>query len=676
VTIRPLHRAIVLALSAPLLVAACGGGGAVVRNSAPSASLPPTTPPPASAPTSPCPAPVTTTCTIVDSHQLPGGRQSAYALVIGNQTTAGELDLWIGDDSRFDGGTRVENGLLRLSGGSVRTGASPPYEGTVLRSNIFVGERGTLGVLSGGSRGGVLEGNVENRGTFQLYGTVLGNVANHGSALLAGRLGGNMVNAGRLEVGNAFNGASPNRIDGDFSQSGSGVLRSLLPAGGEWAGVHSTVLSIGGQASLDGTLELVRAIYNDYGAWYGYIAAPLPNAPLSLQILHADGGISGTFRDWRADSWKDEKDVARPLFITGSLRYGSNDVWFDLTRISLESAMTAQGAAASVLASAESLDRAFAAAGGAGRTPSQARFLTSAGRLLWLTDAAQATRSLDSLAGAEHAELATGIQDRAVDAAGRIAMQAATRATGTPAHWTMALADGAVEGFDRWLTPRTLIGGSAAQAAAANADDRRASLYLHRRGEHWQGTVVATAGRSQAMLQRRIDLGDGEAHVAAARRRDHLVQLHAELAKPLELGHGSLQPFAAMDAGRSGIGSFVEQGDTGLELVSHGGSRFRLDAVVGLRYAHDWRFGGQRVSLMAGMQRSRAMHAVGDWQAAFLGVPEATFDLRDWSGADATSAQLSLQGHTANGWQWTFGGRHDTREGGAASWRLQFGRGL
>lgn len=684
-----LHRALALAIATPFLLAACSGGGGVVRSSPPPASVPPAAtppPPPVSSLPSPCPAPVTGDCTVTGSatQQLPGGRQSTHALVIGTDVAPGALDFWTGDDSRFDGGTRIQNGTLSLSTGGARAGTSPSSEGTVLRSDVFVGERGSLGVLSGGARGGMLIGNVDNRGQFYLSGTVLGRVTNLGSTILVGRVGGSLDNAGRLEVGQAFLGPSLNRIDGHFSQTGSGVLRSLLPATGDWAGSHTSMLSIGGHASLDGTLELARAIWNDYGAWYGYLAAPLPTAPLSLQILHADGGVSGTFRDWRAAPWNDESDRPQPLFIEGNLRYGSNDVWFDLSRVSVAAAMATQSAEALTLESAGNLDRALAVADAmVAPDATQARFLQSAGRLLWMDDAAQAVRSLDSLAGSLHIDAMQALARDDALARGIGARTLAMQADSAAGRWARTQGADTLAGVDQWLSPRLLAGAVATHAAdihrdafgaAADASPQAAAYVRWFGDDGWYAGGSAGYAQHALALDRRVDLGDGGVSNAHSQRRLGIASLDLEAGRRFASGRVRFAPYAWVGADGMRSERALEQGQTGFELALQANTRASVDAGVGLRVGTSWRCGDTGwLSMDADARYGQPLAKAGDsLRASFLGVPDAVFDLPGHDAAHGTWLDLGLRGGFGRGWAWSLG-HAGSLSGGSRDRRWQLG---
>ena len=687
--IRILTRAIALALALPVALAACGGGGAgggqLIAPAAPPPPAPPAPPP------APCPAPLTGDCVLTGSpatQVLPGGRQSAHALVIGDAAGPVTLELWLGDDSRFDGGTRIENGWLKLSTGSVRAGASAAsLAGTVLESNVFVSERGRLSVEAGGQAGGELRGNVENHGLLEVYGRVRGNVANFGKTGLMGSISGNVTNQARLDVGSPLGGPTHNRIDGDFRQTGSGTLGILLPAGGDWAGAHTSNVSIGGRAELDGILELQRATWNDYGAWYGYVAAPLPDAPISFQILHAQGGVFGRFSGWKAADWLDENDTPRPLFISGSLRYGTHDVWFDLTRASLSAAMAASGpVSALTLASAGNLDRALSVADGFLRTPDAARqrLLATAGRLLWMRDAAQAARALDTLAGTAHVQAARSALE-AAGATGLATQLDAVLPGARRAHWTRMHGAEQLSGADAWLSPHLLAGayarraaqsGEATLGAASSQRDSGTGLYLRhvRDGGWYLGAEAGYATRTVALF-RPIDFGAAGRWSARSQRRFDVATLAGEAGRGFALGAARLTPFLRLEASALQADAAIEQGHTGFELALAPLRQQRLQAGAGLRYARDWRVGMHRARLDASMGATHALlHAGGAQRAAFTGVPDAGFALPWRERGTRGWFDLGLESDAGSHWQWAVHGARLPDAG--AAWRLQLARPL
>jgi hypothetical protein len=212
-----------------------------------------------------------------------GGRQSDYALIV----RRGELHLDpppsqapVAVVFSFSGGTTVEDDtMLEVAAGSN------------LHSDVVV-------QLAGG---------------LQLNGGMTGNATNHGNLHLLNTLLGNVVNDGVLTPGSSIYedvATTWVRIGGAFSQS-AGTLEAVLGA------TSGGFVSVAGRADIGGTLRLVP--YSD--AWGPY---PLPTAPISVHVLHADGGIFGQFATWTSPGVR----------ITGNLRYLDNDVFFDVTSIS------------------------------------------------------------------------------------------------------------------------------------------------------------------------------------------------------------------------------------------------------------------------------------------------------------------------------------------------------
>jgi len=209
-----------------------------------------------------------------------GGRQSDYALSV----RRGELDLvpsTSSGDFRFSGGTTVEGDtMLKVTYGSN------------LHSNVIVQLAGRLEL-----------------------GAMIGDATNHGTIVLWRRLVGNVVNDGILTPGSSIYdddvSTSWARIDGVFSQSPASTLDAVIGA------TSGGFVSVAGRADVDGTLRLVP--YSD--DWGPY---PLPAAPLTVHVLHADGGVFGRFSTWTSPG----------LVITGNLRYVDNDIFFDVTSIS------------------------------------------------------------------------------------------------------------------------------------------------------------------------------------------------------------------------------------------------------------------------------------------------------------------------------------------------------
>src|SRR6185312_6338932 len=424
-----LPTALLLALSTCLLTAC--GGSAMVRSQVAPASLPPPSPPaPPTPPAEPCPSPVTTDCVadvpFAESQDLTGGRQSDHALI---KRGDGELNLVFRSrndstappivDFRFGGGTIVEAGSLRV------------FPNASLHSNITVQAGGQL----------------------TLAGATTGNLANHGNTVLEDTVTGNVVNDGVLEPGSSIYGnVVPARIEGNFSQTSTGTLTAVIGA------TTGGFLSVTGRADIDGTLRLVPYT-DDFGPY------PLPGAPVSLQVLHADGGIVGQFAQWTSPG----------LFITGAPRYLPTDVYFDIATISAAQAMAAaQAGDALTLSSAAHFDAALGNADKWARMPgdaltsTQRQFLASMGAIQHLQDYDQAVRTFDSLSGHGYAAAADALLLQAALPAsdlmthvGNLRQGSAPESWFTPAAMTASGAGafrGERTGFEQWLGDRLLLG--------------------------------------------------------------------------------------------------------------------------------------------------------------------------------------------------------------------------
>ena len=184
---------------------------------------------------------------------------------------AGNFSGVIGDGAKGVGGTLTKNttGTLTLSGANTYTG----------NTNI---NNGTL----------VLNGSVQSPTVFVNFaGTLMG----------TGTAAHNVINAGVFSPGNS---AGTFHIGGNFLQTGAGT--TVIEIGGAGAGEHDLV-TVGGQALLDGTLRLVK----------------LGNARLKVgdkvTFLTAQAGVSGQFRTV-------QNPFATGTIASANVVYGSNDV--------------------------------------------------------------------------------------------------------------------------------------------------------------------------------------------------------------------------------------------------------------------------------------------------------------------------------------------------------------
>ncbi|MBO9716650.1 MAG: autotransporter domain-containing protein [Pseudoxanthomonas sp.] len=612
---------------AALLVSGCSSGGGAKPTAAAAAPPPPTTTPPPGA-FNPCPAPVASDCTVAlgkDQWVKLPETASSHALVV-----SGTGRLGMVGEYRFDGGTRIEGGGLLVG--------SAPSEGsslTRLQSDVTVEAAGELMVV------GTVQGDVTNRGMVILFEKIQGDVENAGTLRVAAAAYGNQV-----------------RIGGNFSQGATGVLAfALSPAGWD----SPVPLTVDGRADLAGTLQLETT--ND--AWGPY---PLP-AARAHRIIHATGGVSGQFDRWTSPG----------LFIEGSLRYGSNDVWFDLLRVELAATMQASQASGLSVASAGNIDSALTRADGyAGIPPpsldlAQRQFLASASSLLWMQDRAQAERALGSLAGHAHAAMGGVLHGQVAAAAARDDARLSTLAySPQPSAWsepTLYTANGqsfagASSGFALWLSPRLLVGGSIGDSRGSlhfdrlggegQAESPAAGLHAHYRGEGWHLTGAVGAQHPTLRLQRPIELGAAGTHLALSQRGFEQAFVHGEVGGDRALAGGRLSPFAAVDYTRLRSDGFAEWGTTGFELVGAAGTRARLSGSVGARYARDWAVRGSTIRLDLDARYHRLLAEDSDAPiAAFRGVPDVRFELPSEQQDGFAEVRLGLGGILGRHWNWS-----------------------
>ncbi|TKS54882.1 autotransporter domain-containing protein [Luteimonas yindakuii] len=628
---------------AALMLSACGSGGGTVPSLPPAAPPPAAPPPPPAGAFNPCPMPVTSNCNVTlakgESQDLPV-TQSGHAL---NLRGDGQLTLLPGN-YRFDDGVRIEGGLLQMS-----------YR-TILQANVRVEPQGVLRTSSGNQ----IVGDVENHGNAEVWGTIDGDFLNRGTVVLGEIVSGDLHNDNRLEVLGATYGNAL-LIGGDLSQSNVGVFAfALAPAG--WDSPQP--LRVDGRATLAGTLEL--RVHDD--AWAPY---PLP-ATGGHHLIHARGGVSGRFAEWTSPG----------LAISGSPRYGANDVWFDLVRISLPAAAAAQGLQGRITqASAVNVERALARVDGYALAPpaslddGQRRMLASAASVLWLRDPSRARRSLDSLAGHAHPAMSGALHRHAAHAAARLdARLAGQRFEAGPRHWTQDIRqhaagqqlEGLASGIDQWLSPRLLVGGSVSSGRMSfdvdelgghgSGDAPAAGVHAHYRGRGWHATGAVGVAQTRLQLQRPIELGAAGIHVVRTRRDFVHTHLHGELGRDLPFAGGQLVPFVALDHGIVRGNGFAEHGDTGFELMAGPSRQARLTTTVGVRFARDWRTGARPLRLELDARHRRDLDREDPIHAAFRGAPDVGFALPGAHGSADTTLRMGLAGSLGRNTHWWLDG--------------------
>lgn len=580
-----------LALAISTGLLAACGGGG--SNGMLRADAPPN-PPPSGAPAEPCPAPVTGDCTVTPS--------SGLTWTEGTEMTGGRQSdhalivngggiLHLRGDYRFSGGTTIEDGATLVVWDS-------------LTSDVHVASPDPA-----------------KWGTEwpQLW--------------LGSTLNGNVINDGTLSLqqlcGTGIDQCVETRhpvINGDYRQSATGQLQATFG----WP------LQINGSATIDGKLVLLGS---------GALNYVLPSAPASVLVLHANKGVMDQFADWASYS----------LFLTGSLRYQANDIYFDATAISVAPAMAAAKAGDAItLQSAAHFDAALGNAGtwanrrGASFSTTQRQFLASAGVIQRLQDYGQAIRTFDSMSGHGYADAAGSLLQQAAlpapELMARVGNLHAGSASGSWASRTAMLASGAGAfsgeraGFDQWLGDRTLLGSSFGWSEGSLRFDRSGGaardqspqwdVYVRRNG-NGNAYVFGDVGYSRHQLDfnRRIDLGIRR-QAAGARQSFDLVRAYVEAGRDFRVGQGRLTPFGAVNyAVLRGTG-FTEQGNTGFELIAQPSMYQRFNGIAGLRLGTTWQGnGGRWTTLNLATGYRRLAYSRDNARAAFTGSPDVTFEL-------------------------------------------------
>ena len=636
--------ALALAISACML-GGCGGGGSngMVRTESlppsppPSPPPPPPPPPPSSAPAEPCPSPVTGDC-MVDSpttgQDMTGGRQSDFALVkrgTSRLTLIRESNVFDNSpivDFRFSGGTTVEDGDLRV------------VSNANLQSNVVVQSTGHLDV------GGTVTGSLTNGGTTTLGGTVTGGMVNDGMLVPDSSIYGNAI---------------PARVEGNFSQTPNGTLVAVIPMTA-YGPMTGGFLSVTGRADIDGTLQL-DAYTDDFGPY------PLPATPLTLQVLHADGGVFGQFAKWTSPG----------LFITGALRYQPDDVYFDATAISAAPAMAAAKAGDAItLQSAAHFDAALGSASGStsvapdSLTGAQRHFLASAGAIQRLRTWDQAIRTFDSLSGSGYTAATEALMQQAsMPAADLMSRMDTLRAGSKPGAWyghaaMPASSTGAFSenraGFDGSLGDGVLLGASLGwgdgslqfDRSGGTARDRSPQWDIYLRRDLQAGAYVfgdIGYGHHLVNFNRSIDLGLVQQAASAMRALD-VTRGYLETGRDFRIGQSRLTPFGAVSHVVLHGGGFAEQGATGFEFIAQPATYRQTSAAAGLRLGRDWRNGDRWTALNVTTGYRQILAAHDGARAAFTGAPDMTFAL-DGTQAHRNSSWLQLNLAAGNEhWNW------------------------
>ena len=645
---QPRYSALALCVISACLLSACGGGGSngLVRASPPPEAPPPPPPPPqlrsltlpsapaaSVAPLPPALNDPTNPAFINYINELERtlGDQFAYDATSGDYlirlvpassdaslgvSTAGALTKQ-GDgiltvfDGRFDSGTRVEAGTLS--------------NWDDLFSDVYIARGATLNI----------------------FGDIVGDVDNHG-----------IFDAN--EPGGWYDAYYDGDIFGNYSQSPEAMMRVWFGLQGN--DIATPLLTVSGTATLDGSLQFLPSGFIPAGGYLEW-------------VIHAYGGVIGQFSSWGTDS-------NYPLFITGQLQYTPNDVYLLASRVSTQATMAAAAAGDRLTTTtAGNFDAALDVGDVYSTLPdgvlsaTQHQFLNSAASIQNIRDYDQAVTTFDSLSGHGHAAAADALLQQATNPGSRLGTRLDSMQPGAPAgSWSAqpvtasvaagAFSQGRTTGYDQWLNDHLLLGSSMGWSQGNLQFDRsegRArslspqwNIYLRSNADNgWYAMGDLGYSRHQLDLDRSIDLGNGKRRVHSERELD-VTHAYVEAGRGVSLGQGRLTPFAGVGYSALRSDGFIEQGNTGFELIAQPSRHQRINSEAGVRYARSWRWGSDRwMQLDVGARHHYMLEASDDMRAAFAGTPAAGFNLQGLSNDRSdTWLQVNLAGGGRDRWSW------------------------
>lgn len=440
----------------------------------------------------------------------------------------------------------------------------------------------------------------------------------------SGAISRNLQNAGVLDIG----ASGPPIIAGNYTQTATGQLSMLI--GG-------SRLLVMGQAQLDGDFFVAGVVQTSNG----------PYMPQSREaVLEAQGGVDGTFATL---------STAPSVFLQGSLSYEPTLVWLQITHLDVTAAAQSMNLSAASQSGAGLVQGAFAALDAGAQATVAPTFLQGAGALQRTASAASAERSLSSLSGELHATDAA-LAMLAADG-GRRELEARLDAPRAAGAWASSLdgsrSIGTAIGADMrgWMLGQEFRGGTTTWGMAFSRSEgslwnlgRRdrshdvqteGQLYAFREagdGDYLLGR--AAFGRIQRDLQREVLLGDA-GYGVDSRYADRYLSLGLQAGRHLRVLGGTFTPYAGAQALQLRRGAFREDGAAGFGLDAQASRLDVTQALLGVRYLHDWRMGAARVDLHGHMEWQRTLSQHGAIEASFTGIDARAPLMLDMFGRDA-----------------------------------------
>lgn len=533
--------------------------------------------------------------------------------------------------------SRAIKGPGRFDWGDVVVNVDAPSSGSLWSNDIV----GSGGLVKQGGGTLVLGGNNSYSGATRIERGILslqnGSVIRSNVTILAQPdpdSTGLQFNGGTPRViGNVVNGSSvflttgntTGTIEGNYTQQAGAQLMIALGA---------NALQVTGNATINGGVRV-----------HGFVSGYVPQNGSRQDLIHAAGGLSGTFSSPATSS-----GLQGLSLLQSSYGYDTNNAWLNLTQVSVTAAAT--GLTASAQSAAQRVDSAFSALDG-DTTLQGSAFGTAAGALQWTGGGSKGLEaSLQSLSGQAHARAESATFD-SIDMARRAIaerfdrVQAAPRLRGA---WQSALGEAGQGSFAGnaadsrgWMAGQDLPLGSNGLMGVAFGEtrsnggssfggdrgrDRQAQAQLYAGWNLGRGYALAQVGSGQftRALDRQLLLGAG-AYSVSARYGGRFSSASVEGGYRFGRAGASFTPYVGASSTRVDTDAFNELGGFGFGLRGEANRVQRSQMLAGIRGERGW--GRWTVRGHAEWQQ-RLDGADADWQASFVGV-DAWAPLAGWN---------------------------------------------
>ncbi|MCU1197552.1 S8 family serine peptidase [Stenotrophomonas maltophilia] len=533
--------------------------------------------------------------------------------------------------------SRAIKGPGRFDWGDVVVNVDAPSSGSLWSNDIV----GSGGLVKQGGGTLVLGGNNSYSGATRIERGILslqnGSVIRSNVTILAQPdpdSTGLQFNGGTPRViGNVVNGSSvflttgntTGTIEGNYTQQAGAQLMIALGA---------NALQVTGNATINGGVRV-----------HGFVSGYVPQNGSRQDLIHAAGGLSGTFSSPATSS-----GLQGLSLLQSSYGYDTNNAWLNLTQVSVTAAAT--GLTASAQSAAQRVDSAFSALD-CDTTLQGSAFGTAAGALQWTGGGSKGLEaSLQSLSGQAHARAESATFD-SIDMARRAIaerfdrVQAAPRLRGA---WQSALGEAGQGSFAGnaadsrgWMAGQDLPLGSNGLMGVAFGEtrsnggssfggdrgrDRQAQAQLYAGWNLGRGYALAQVGSGQftRALDRQLLLGAG-AYGVSARYGGRFSSASVEGGYRFGRAGASFTPYVGASSTRVDTNAFNELGGFGFGLRGEANRVQRSQMLAGIRGERGW--GRWTVRGHAEWQQ-RLDGADADWQASFVGV-DAWAPLAGWN---------------------------------------------